>query len=173
MPEVDDDSVNKLKIAVFSCSNLPWGYFNAFRQAAEMDDVDLAVHVGDYIYENRGDGGLGSYGDGRALNRVPEPNKEIVTLSDYRLRYASYRRDPDLQALHQKKAWLLVWDDHEASGNLSLAFTCKSPDRSKLVPVLLSLRSQTILGKAAVHCPTIPKQALSMESISPTESVMQ
>lgn len=117
LPESNDNHVDKLNIAVFSCSNLPFGYFNAYRGAAESDDVDLAMHIGDYIYESAGDGSKGSYGDGRALNRVPLPNKEIYTLDDYRQRYASYRLDKDLQTLHQKKAWLLVWDDHEVADN--------------------------------------------------------
>jgi alkaline phosphatase D len=117
IPTADDENVKKLKMAVFSCSNLPFGYFHAYRQAAQTDDVDLAVHVGDYLYESKGDGSKGSYGDGRSLNRVPEPNAEIFTLSDYRQRYQSYRLDKDLQALHQNKAWIHVWDDHEVADN--------------------------------------------------------
>lgn len=116
MPTGDDDDVDKLKIAVFSCANLPFGYFNSYSQAAKMDDVDLAVHVGDYIYESQGDGNKSAdaYGDGRPLDRVPLPNKEIFTIEDYRQRYASYRgKDEGLRTLHRLKAWLPVWDDHE------------------------------------------------------------
>lgn len=126
MPTLDDNRVDKLKVAVFSCSNLPFGYFNAYAQAAKADDVDIAMHVGDYIYESAGDGSKGSYGDGRALDRVPLPNKEIYTLDDYRQRYGSYRKDKDLQALHQNKAWILVWDDHEVADNSWKAGTADS-----------------------------------------------
>lgn len=121
MPDYEDADVNSLKLAVFSCSNLPFGYFNAYRAAAARKNVDYFVHVGDYIYEAKGDGqiveGQDTYGDGRALNRVPEPNAEIVSLGDYRLRYGSYRRDKDLQELHRSVATLSVWDDHEVADN--------------------------------------------------------
>ncbi|PWN46632.1 hypothetical protein IE53DRAFT_18607 [Violaceomyces palustris] len=117
MPKPDDAKVDSLKIAVFSCSNFPFGFFNAYSQASRKD-IDYAMHVGDYIYESTGDGSPDSYGDGRPLDRVPEPNKEIFTLSDYRQRYATYRgRDEGLKALHANKSWLLVWDDHEVADN--------------------------------------------------------
>jgi alkaline phosphatase D len=90
--------------------------------------VDMVLHVGDYIYESRGDGSKDSYGDGRPFSRVPQPNKEIVTLSDYRIRYATYRSDLDLQALHQSKSWLLIWDDHEVADNVYKAGTADSND---------------------------------------------
>ncbi|PWN87274.1 hypothetical protein FA10DRAFT_297687 [Acaromyces ingoldii] len=127
MPSPDDETVGSLKMAVFSCSNYPFGYFNSFGQAAKSD-VDLVAHVGDYIYESAGDGSPDAYGDGRPLNRVPQPNREIVTLDDYRLRYATYRSDPDLQRLHQKKPWLLIWDDHEVADNSWKAGTADSND---------------------------------------------
>ena len=122
IPDYDDDAVDSLKLAVFSCSNLPFGFFNAYRAAAARENgADYFVHVGDYIYEARGDGqkvaGENTYGDGRALNRVPEPDHEIVTLQDYRLRYGSYRKDKDLQALHGEKAFFGIWDDHEVADN--------------------------------------------------------
>ncbi len=122
IPDYNDDNVDSLKLAVFSCSNLPFGYFNAYRAAAARSNgADYFVHVGDYIYEARGDGqivpGEDTYGDGRPLNRVPAPDHEIVSLSDYRLRYGSYRKDKDLQALHQEKATISIWDDHEVADN--------------------------------------------------------
>lgn len=121
IPDYNDDEVDSLKLAVFSCSNLPFGYFNAYRAAAARKNADYFVHVGDYIYEARGDGqkvaGEDTYGDGRALNRVPAPDHEIVNLTDYRLRYGSYRLDKDLQSLHQNVAFFGIWDDHEVADN--------------------------------------------------------
>lgn len=122
IPDYDDDSVDSLKLAVFSCSNLPFGFFNAYRAAAARDNgADYFVHVGDYIYEARGDGqtveGENTYGDGRPLDRVPAPDHEIVTLEDYRLRYGSYRKDKDLAALHAEMAFFGIWDDHEVADN--------------------------------------------------------
>jgi alkaline phosphatase D len=36
-----------------------------------------------------------------------------VTLSDYRIRYATYRTDEDLQDAHARHPFIAVWDDHE------------------------------------------------------------
>ncbi|MEX6723006.1 alkaline phosphatase D family protein [Parapedomonas caeni] len=108
-------AVEALNIALFSCSNLPFGYFNAYAHAAARDDIDLALHVGDYIYEYQ----RGTYPPEQAVvdGRHVEPTNEIVALADYRQRYAQYRRDPDLQAVHQRLPFLCVWDDHELANN--------------------------------------------------------
>lgn len=100
-----------LKLALFSCSNLAFGYFNAYRHCAEQNDIDIAVHVGDYIYEYA----PGHYPGPREsiANRVLDPTHDIVALADYRARYANYRTDADLQALHAAKPMIAVWDDHE------------------------------------------------------------
>jgi alkaline phosphatase D len=103
------------RMAVFSCSNFGFGWFNAYGHAVEANDVDLAVHLGDYIYEY----GLGTYPTGGQAHpdRVIEPSTEIVALTDYRLRYATYRSDPDLQRLHQVLPMITVWDDHETAND--------------------------------------------------------
>lgn len=100
-----------LRIAAFACANLPVGHFNPYAHAAGRDDVDVCVHVGDYIYEYA----MSRYVEqGRALpGRVVEPDREIVAYDDYCARYASYRLDPDLQELHRLKPFICVWDDHE------------------------------------------------------------
>jgi alkaline phosphatase D len=94
---------------------MPFGYFNAYAHAAVRDDVDLAVHLGDYLYEYP----KGAYSPERGAidGRVPLPEGEIIALADYRLRYASYRADPDLQALHALKPMLVQQDDHESANN--------------------------------------------------------
>ncbi|MGN7997365.1 alkaline phosphatase D family protein [Sphingomonas sp. 22176] len=102
-------------IAIFSCSNLPFGYFNAYGHAAARDDIDLWVHLGDYLYEYK-QGGYAPAG-GAIGGRWPEPAGEMIHLADYRLRYASYRADPDLQALHAAKPMLIQWDDHESAND--------------------------------------------------------
>jgi len=103
----------RLRLAVASCANLPQGYFNAYAAIARRADLDAVLHLGDYLYEYEN----GRYGDGRALGRVPEPDREITTLADYRERHAQYKRDPDLQALHAAHPMLAVWDDHELANN--------------------------------------------------------
>ncbi|WP_404335218.1 alkaline phosphatase D family protein [Sphingomonas sp. MMS12-HWE2-04] len=110
-----EGAVNRFGIAVFSCSNLPFGYFNAYGHAAARDDIDLSVHLGDYLYEYA-KGGYAPEG-GPIGGRLPEPVGEMIHLADYRIRYASYRSDPDLQALHAAKPMLVQWDDHESAND--------------------------------------------------------
>lgn len=102
-----------LRVAVVSCANYPAGYFHAYRLIAERDDIDLVLHLGDYIYEY----GEGQYGTGAPLGRVPDPEHESVALGDYRLRHAQYKADPDLQALHRQHPMVAIWDDHEVAND--------------------------------------------------------
>jgi alkaline phosphatase D len=104
-----------LRLALFSCSNLPFGHFTVYGHAAARADIDLCVHVGDYIYEYQ----RGKYpGATEAVpGRVIEPEGEIITWNDYHRRYQSYRADPDLQELHRVKPWITVWDDHELAND--------------------------------------------------------
>jgi alkaline phosphatase D len=108
-------SVAGLKMAVVSCSNYPAGWFNVYQAIARRGDVDLVLHVGDYLYEY----GPGEYatGWGQTVGRVPDPPRECLTLADYRTRFAQYRTDKDLQAAHACAPWLVTWDDHETSND--------------------------------------------------------
>lgn len=102
-------SVDRLRFGVASCSSYAHGYFHGYRSLSERLDLDAIIHLGDYIYEY----GSGEYGKVREY----EPAHEILTLSDYRTRYAQYRRDADLQAVHQQLPLIAVWDDHEVANN--------------------------------------------------------
>jgi alkaline phosphatase D len=103
-----------LRFASVSCSNYPYGYFNAYRRIAERHDLDFVLHLGDYIYEYP----LGSYANPALAGiRDVSPAHEIVTLADYRLRHALYRTDPDLQELHRQHPMICVWDDHESAND--------------------------------------------------------
>ncbi|MEO6322533.1 MAG: alkaline phosphatase D family protein [Polaromonas sp.] len=104
--------VTSVKLAVFSCALYPAGYFNAYADAARSDAL-YALHLGDYIYEFGA--GPAQYGnqDAVALGLVVSPANDLVSLADYRERYAQYRSDADLQALHAKMPWISIWDDHE------------------------------------------------------------
>jgi alkaline phosphatase D len=104
---------SRVRLALASCSNLPFGYFNAYARIAARADLDAVLHLGDYIYEYKN----GRYGDGTAFGRIPEPDTEIVTVSDYRTRHAQYKRDPDLQEVHRQHPFITVWDDHELADN--------------------------------------------------------
>jgi len=114
---------DKVRLAFFSCANFTYGYFNAYDHAAKLDEVDAVIHLGDYIYEYgmfEADG-TSAYATERAeaIGRVlPEDNEtELLTLSDYRKRYALYRSDPMLRALHQSFPFICVWDDHEIAND--------------------------------------------------------
>jgi alkaline phosphatase D len=106
-------AVERLRLGVTSCSNYPYGYFNVYAALAERDELDLVLHLGDYMYEYAN----GEYGDGSFYGRVPEPNREIVTLEDYRQRHAQYKCDRDLQAAHAAHPFVTVWDDHESAND--------------------------------------------------------
>ena len=105
----------RFRMGVFSCSNLGFGYFNAYGHAAQANDLDLLVHLGDYYdeYDNA------HYPDPEQIvaGRDIAPAHEIVQLADYRLRHATYRADPDLQRLTQLYPMIMVWDDHESAND--------------------------------------------------------
>jgi len=103
----------RLRIGVVSCANWEAGYFSAYRHLAARGDLDLVLHLGDYLYEY----GVGSYGARGVTVRPHDPRTEMVTLADYRRRHAQYRTDPDLQALHAAAPWVVTWDDHESAND--------------------------------------------------------
>jgi len=109
--------VASVRLAVLSCANYPAGYFHAYREASRIEDLDAFVHLGDYIYEY----GANGYATERAeaLGRLYADDNagELYTLADYRRRYALYRRDADLQAMHAAAPCIAVWDDHEVAND--------------------------------------------------------
>ena len=97
---------DRFRFAFVSCQHYEHGYYTAYRHLA-AEPLDLMVHLGDYIYED-------------GVN--PEATRhhtsgEIVTLDEYRNRYALYKSDPDLQAAHHERPWVVTWDDHEVENN--------------------------------------------------------
>lgn len=102
------------KLAVFSCSNYGFGFFNAYAHAAEAGDFDLAVHLGDYFYEYQ----RGDYPSAKqtVAGRLA-PVDEAITLEGYRDRFRTYRADPDLQRIHQVLPMVAMWDDHETAND--------------------------------------------------------
>ena len=106
-------AVGNFAIGVVSCSNLPAGIFNAYGHAAARDDIDLMLHLGDYIYEYQ----RGGYPSDNPRWDLVQPPSETVHLADYRMRYASYRADPDLQAVHNRHPMIMSMDDHESTND--------------------------------------------------------
>lgn len=103
----------KLRFGVCSCANYGFGFFYGYRHMAARADLDAVLHLGDYFYEY----GNGNYPNPDEQLRQLEPPTETVTLDDYRIRYALYRRDPDLQECHRQHPFIVVWDDHESANN--------------------------------------------------------
>lgn len=100
------DAADRARFAVVACSNYSFGFFNGFGAIAQRRDLDAVIHLGDYLYETAG----GSV-------RQHEPDLEIVTLDEYRQRFAQYRQDPDLQEAHRQHPFIAIWDDHETTNN--------------------------------------------------------
>lgn len=107
--------LDRLGIALASCSNYAFGHFNAYEAIARDPAVDFVLHTGDYIYEY----GHDEWGDeaARALGRRHDPAHEIVTLSDYRRRHAQYKSDAGSKAMHAAHTFMACWDDHESANN--------------------------------------------------------
>jgi alkaline phosphatase D len=106
----------KLSFAFASCQNYEQGLFTAYDHMAE-EDIELVVHLGDYIYESAG-----------RPDRIRQHNGlEINSLRDYRNRHALYRLDPALQKAHAMFPWIVTWDDHEVDNNYA---TDKAEDGS-------------------------------------------
>ena len=100
------DSTAAMRFAYASCQNYTNGLYGAYWDMARQD-LDLVVHLGDYIYE----------GAGLPGERAHAPAGVLMTLNDYRTRHAQYKTDLDLQAAHAAFPWLMTWDDHEFANN--------------------------------------------------------
>ena len=103
-----DAHLDRLRFAVATCQRWDDGYYAAYRHMAD-EDLDLVLHLGDYLYEY----GIGAMGGYRNV-AVPEQfRSETTTLERYRLQYALYKSDPDLQRAHARFPFAITWDDHE------------------------------------------------------------
>ena len=101
----------RMRFAVASCQHFEHGFYTAYRHMAQQD-FDLVLHLGDYIYET-------------SVSPVParlHTGTEPTTVDEYRLRYAQYKLDRDLQAAHHSAPWIVTWDDHEFDNNYAGVF---------------------------------------------------
>jgi alkaline phosphatase D len=103
---------SSLRFAVVSCQMWNDGHFTAYRHLA-AEDLDLVVHLGDYLYEY----GVSPDGGHRGVPLPAEFARETDTLDRYRLQHALYKTDPDLQAAHAALPFLATWDDHEVDND--------------------------------------------------------
>lgn len=111
-------AVERLRIAYGSCQKYESGFYAAYRHLV-ADDPDIVLFLGDYIYE-----GAPTAKDAVRLHQNPEP----VDLAGYRVRYATYKSDPLLQAAHQAAPWVLTWDDHEVANDYADALDQNNTD---------------------------------------------
>ncbi len=100
------DATAPLAFAIASCQRYDHGRFAAWRHLA-TEPLDLVMFLGDYVYEYPSPPIAPRYHEGGFLR----------TLADYRARYATYQRDPQLQAAHAACPWVMVWDDHEVEND--------------------------------------------------------
>jgi alkaline phosphatase D len=117
-----DVMAERLRFAFVSCQHYEAGLFTAYDHLAR-EDLDLVVHLGDYIYE-------GPSADGRVRRHL---GGECFALDDYRLRYALYRTDPHLQAAHATAPWIVTWDDHEVANNYAADIAAKPAQQASFL----------------------------------------
>lgn len=103
-------NVSNFRIAVVNCSNYSFGYFNAYDAIRVRNDVDMVIHLGDYIYEDGLRTGPAAID---TIHRRTFPEYDAFDLVSYRQRYAWYRLDPSLRELHRQFPMVNIWDDHE------------------------------------------------------------
>ena len=107
--------IDNLILALATCANYPFGYFNAYDAIAKDESIDVVVHMGDYIYEYGVDGFGGDVG--KRIGRNHLPSHETLTLDDYRQRHAQYKTDLGSLAMHARHPLIVMWDDHETANN--------------------------------------------------------
>jgi alkaline phosphatase D len=157
--------LDELKIGVVSCASYPHGFFNAYEALARRDDVDLVVHLGDYIYEY----GLAGYGGDIAvqLGRVPTPDVECLRVQDYRLRHAQYKTEVELQAAHA----IAPWGTTTKSPTIPSAWARKTISRTKASGLIAGApRCKPITNGCRSANPN--PAARSKRSIAPTSSAI-
>ncbi|GGG66336.1 hypothetical protein GCM10011374_33020 [Kocuria dechangensis] len=103
--------MDRLRIGVVSCANWQAGWFSSYRHLAQREDLDLVLHLGDYLYEYA----PGEYQARDVVVRPHDPPVELTVLDHYRRRHAQYKTDPDLQTLHAAVTFVVTWDDHESA----------------------------------------------------------
>lgn len=109
LPDSENDTIRLIGV---SCNAYEGGYFNAFKVIGlRKKKIDAVVHLGDYIYESF----IPKYI--KKEDRIPLPKKELITLEDYRTRYAQYHLDANLRLAHQMHPFINIWDDHEISND--------------------------------------------------------
>ena len=110
--------MDSLKFAFASCQHWENGLYGAYLDIANRKDLDLVVHLGDYIYEGApAKSASRNLPADRVHSAIQDTSDWCETLFDYRTRHAQYKTDPNLQAAHAAHLWLVTWDDHEVEND--------------------------------------------------------
>lgn len=141
-------SPKALKFGVAGCQNYEDGHFTAFRHLAREDDLAFVYHYGDFIYEYS-QRGPDYDKDGLPVDPVRHHvGQDCFDLADYRLRYAQYLNDADLQAARGRHSWFPTFDDHEVENNWVGDFDWKDAP-----PEIFRLRRQAGMQAWYEHMP--------------------
>ncbi|AXA94130.1 alkaline phosphatase [Massilia sp. YMA4] len=117
-------SVDQLRFATLTCQDWSVNHWGALEHVATEDNLDFILHLGDYVYETVGeDFQQGQVETRHDALRLPDGTptgaggtaRYATTLADYRYLYKKYRSDRRLQAVHERYAFVAIWDDHEFS----------------------------------------------------------
>ena len=116
--------VPQLHFACLTCQDWSINHWGALSHIVANEQLDFVVHLGDYIYETVGEAfqvgqvesrhGALTLPDGVFKNGTSGA-KYANSVNDYRYLYKKYRSDTRLQAVHERFAFIAIWDDHEFS----------------------------------------------------------
>ena len=120
-----EDADASVRFAVVSCQDYAGKYFHSYRMLATLD-LDVIVHLGDYVYETTADPSFqvadaerqvsfGKPEEALSLGSGSGAYQAAQSLDNYRDLYRLYRSDPDLQAVHERFPMIAIQDDHEFS----------------------------------------------------------
>ena len=118
--------VQRIRFGYVSCQDYTNGYYNALYHLAREGELDFVVHLGDYMYETVASDSFQGGGPEERRFRFPDGGEEALTYKDYRAAYKKYKQDRNLQRLHEKCAFIMVWDDHEFAND---AYQVFAPDQ--------------------------------------------
>jgi len=104
-------SLAQLKLGYIVCQDYGNGFYNALNYLAQ-EEVDFVVHLGDYIYETISSANFQAH-PVRVVPPFATGGSIPQNVDDYRHLYKVYRSDPHQQAVHERFAYILLWDDHE------------------------------------------------------------
>ncbi len=127
-------SVRRLRFAFASCQNWSDGWYTAYDHICN-EDLDLLVHLGDYLYEYPVTGAV------RGVRADSWLRHEPRDLNGYRVHYGWYKSDPELRRAHASFPWLVTMDDHELADDWAGDRAQNRADLDLLAPMFRARRA--------------------------------